>query len=231
MTELAKGFPAFPARKRRTRRAQTWWGNAWIAALEDTSLDSDALRRGRAFAHGGHVGTITVSPGRISATVYGEDHAPHETVVALEEFSATTWERLLDAVASQAGHVAALLERDMPYELAETASDAGVPLLPGIDDLEPSCTCDDWGHPCTHAAALCYQASWLLDADPFLLLLMRGRGDDELLAELQARNADHAAGPAGAEADLDPATINRVKADAAARAALLLGEIPLAAHK
>ncbi|WP_129668832.1 SWIM zinc finger family protein [Phytoactinopolyspora endophytica] len=244
MSELAKGFPAFEARKRRTRRAQTWWGNAWIDALEDSSLDSDALRRGRAYAHGGHVGTITISPGRISATVYGDDHTPHETLVFLDEFNDSDWERLLGRIASKAGHVAALLERDMPDDLADAAYDAGVQLLPGIDDLEPRCSCDDWGHPCTHAAALCYQASWLLDADPFLLLLMRGRGEDDLLDELQRRNSGppanmrDAAGreggaiessdgtPEDSEADssapLDPATVDQIISDAAARARELL---------
>lgn len=223
MSELAKGFPAFPARKRRTRRAQTWWGNAWVDALEDSSLDSEQLRRGRAYAHGGHVGTITVSPGRISATVYGSDHTPYETIVGLEQFADEGWERLLDHVAAKTGHIAALLERDMPDGLVETADDAGIRLLPGIDNLEPHCTCDEWGHPCTHAAALCYQASWLLDADPFLLLLMRGRGEEELLAELQRRNADATTTP-GPAPGLDQATIERIRRDAAARAKDLLAK-------
>jgi uncharacterized Zn finger protein len=232
MSDLAKGFPAFPARKRRTRRAQTWWGNAWIDALENASLDSDALRRGRAFAHGGHVGTITVSPGRISATVYGDDHTPTETAVFLEEFTGPEWDRLLDQIAAKAGHVAALLAREMPDDLVDIADDAGVGLLPGIGDLEPQCTCDDWGHPCTHAAALCYQASWLLDTDPFLLLLMRGRADDDILAELQRRNAEatmpEERSPSRSvplptpPSALDPATIERVRAEAAARATALL---------
>lgn len=228
MNDLAKGFPAFPVRKHRTRRARTWWGNAWIDALEDSSLDGDQLRRGRAYAHGGHVGTITVSPGRISATVFGSDHTPYETVVGLDQFTDDGWERLLHHVAAKTGHIAALLERDMPEDLMETADDAGVRLLPGIDDLEPRCTCDEWGHPCTHAAALCYQAAWLLDTDPFLLLLMRGRGEDELLTELQRRNADGL--PAALPAGLDQATIARVRRDAAARARALLSHANSAAR-
>ncbi|MGH3623968.1 MAG: SWF/SNF family helicase, partial [Sciscionella sp.] len=39
-------------------------------------------------------------------------------------------------------------------------------------------------YPCQHAAALCYQAAWLLDDDPFVLLLVRGRDKRELLEEL-----------------------------------------------
>ena len=72
------------------------------------------------------------------------------------------------------------------------------PLLPGIGDLDPSCTCDGWELPCQHAAALCYQVGWLLDADPFVLLLLRGRTREDLLDELQTS----AAQPAEAGVDI-----------------------------
>ncbi|KAA2253808.1 hypothetical protein F0L68_31460 [Solihabitans fulvus] len=190
MTERIKGFPAFPPGARpRGQFARTWWGNAWIKALEDTSLDAAPLAVGRRYAHTGLVGTITVSPGRIEATVHdGTDDVPYRTLVLVEELTDAEWERLLDQVAGNAGHIAALLDKDMPHDLVAAAEDAGVRLLPGIGDLVPECGCPGWEHPCKHAAALCYQASWLLDADPFVLLLMRGRGQDELLAELQRRN-------------------------------------------
>jgi uncharacterized Zn finger protein len=152
--------------------------------MEATALDPVPLRKGRRYASAGHVGTITVSPGRIAAPVYGSDPTPYRTVVFVEQLTDAEWERFLDEVAAKAGHIAALLDKDMPHDLVEAAECAGVRLLPGAGDLEPECTCTDWGHPCTHAAALCYQASWLLDEDPFVLLLMRGRGEQELLAEL-----------------------------------------------
>jgi hypothetical protein len=84
--------------------------------------------------------------------------------------------------------VAALLDRDMPPHLVEDAAAAGVELLPGLGDLEPECDCDAWDH-CGHTAALCYQVARLLDEDPFVLLLMRGRGERALLDDLQARTA------------------------------------------
>jgi hypothetical protein len=64
-----------------------------------------------------------------------------------------------------------------------------VPLLPGIGDLDPSCTCDSWELPCQHAAGLSYQTGWLLDEDPFVLLLIRGRSREALLEDLQHRAA------------------------------------------
>ncbi|MCA2223563.1 SWIM zinc finger family protein [Nonomuraea aurantiaca] len=179
-----RGFPAFPAQRAGARFATSWWGGAWIQAMEDTSLDHTLLRKGRTYAKSGQVGPITVSPGRIAAVAESE----YDTVVHVEQLTAPDWERFLDQVAAKAGHIAALLDRDMPHDLVEAAEDAGVPLLPTVGDLEPECSCPDWGHPCKHAAALCYQASWLLDADPFVLLLMRGRGEQELLEALQGRD-------------------------------------------
>ncbi|HEX6076928.1 MAG TPA: SWIM zinc finger family protein [Micromonosporaceae bacterium] len=190
-------FPAFPPR-RGAVRGRTWWGRAWTQAMEETSLDQGRLARGRTYARAGRVGPITVSPGRISAPVYGSHAVPYQTTVYVERLGEPDWERFLAEVAARAGHIAALLDGDMPHDLVAAAADAGVRLLPTVGDLEPECGCPDWGYPCKHAAALCYQAAWLLDEDPFVLLLMRGRGQSELLEGLRRRDAP-------AVADLVPA--------------------------
>jgi len=189
MSDRARGFPAFPPSRGRARRGQSWWARAWVSAMEESALDPEPLRKGRAYARTGLVGTITVSPGRIAASVQDADDASYHTVVAVEQLTDADWERFLDEVAAKAGHIAALLDKDMPHDLVEAASYTGLRLLPGLGDLDPTCDCSEWEHPCKHAAALCYQASWLLDRDPFVLLLMRGRGERELLDDLQARNA------------------------------------------
>lgn len=198
--DRVRGFPAFPRQPRGARFATSWWGEAWIQAMEDTSLDRGRLSRGRTYGRTGRVDSITISPGRITAPVHGSGPDPYETLVTVEQLSAADWDRFLDQVAGRAGHIAALLDHDMPPDLVEAAADAGVPLLPGVGDLEPECTCLDWGYPCKHAAALCYQVSWLLDTNPFLLLLLRGRGEQELLQELQRRNARRGGSDADGEA-------------------------------
>ncbi|MFG1625889.1 SWIM zinc finger family protein [Kribbella sp. NPDC049227] len=208
MTE-ARGFPAFPAQRRSTR-GRSWWARAWVQALEDTSLDADQLRRGRRYANSGQVGTITISPGRIAATVYSPDDT-FEAVVRVDELSDSDWSRFLDQVAARAGHIAALLDGEMPHDLVEAAADAGVSLLPGIGDLDPSCTCDGWELPCRHAAGLCYQVAWLLDSDPFVLLLLRGTSRDDLLDQLQTRSQTAPADEAD-EADEAGASLHDVLA-------------------
>ncbi|OUC75471.1 SWIM zinc finger family protein, partial [Streptomyces swartbergensis] len=199
-------FPAFPPRDPDVQGfAERWWGNAWVAALEQGALDVKRLERGRGYAGQGHVDAITVTPGLVLAYVRGSRPRPYRVQVRLRTLDDSDWERFLDAAADRPGHIAALLDKEMPQSLA----DCGVPLLPGPGDLEPRCSCPDRGHPCKHAAALCYQTARLLDADPFVLLLLRGRGERELLDALSRLSATRAA---RAAQDKGPAPLPGVRA-------------------
>ncbi|MDN5856949.1 MAG: hypothetical protein L0K86_29755, partial [Actinomycetia bacterium] len=180
-------FDPFPATHGTRSFARTWWGKAWVGALEDHSLDAGQLRKGRTYARRGHVGAIIVEPGRVVATVRDTSLDDHRAVVRVEELTDTQWERFTEEIAAKSGHLLALLDGEMPSDLVEAADFADVPLLPSIGDLEPECTCDEWAVPCVHAAALAYQVSWLLDADPFVLMLLRGRGADMLLGQLRTQ--------------------------------------------
>ncbi|MFJ3566983.1 SWIM zinc finger family protein [Streptomyces diastaticus] len=181
----ARGFPAFAARRGGRVRGQSWWGKAWADALEDTSLDEDALKRGRSYARTGQLGPITVSPGELSTTGY-EDGSPFRTVLTLHELDDAAWESLWEKTAALPEVADGLLAGELPPDLMEAAEDARVSLLPGYGDLEADCDCDSFEYVCTHAAALSYQASWLLDEDPFLLLLLRGRSEQEAQEELRS---------------------------------------------
>ncbi|MFF9813573.1 SWIM zinc finger family protein [Streptomyces sp. NPDC014006] len=205
--DLRRTFPALAPRPagEDSRFAETWWGNAWVTALEEGALDPKRLARGRDYAEQGHVDAITVTPGSVLAYVQGSRPRPYRVQVRLRTLGDADWARFLDAAAERPGHIAALLDKEMPHSLA----DCGIPLLPGPGDLEPRCSCPDRGHPCKHAAALCYQTARLLDADPFVLLLLRGRGERELLDALARLSATRAA---RAAQDREPAPLPGVRA-------------------
>ncbi|TWF81470.1 putative Zn finger protein [Pseudonocardia hierapolitana] len=194
----ARGFPAFPPRP--GRRGRSWWARAFTAAMEDAALNATLLRAGRRFAGSGRIGPITVAPGRIAATVEDPDGI-FDVVVHLAELTDAEWDRFLDQVRAEAGHLAALLDREVPRSLVRSADAADVALLPTIGDLESECDCPDIGDPCLHAAGLCYQVAWLLDDDPFVLLLLRGRGADELLDVLGREPVAAPARAAGRDVD------------------------------
>ncbi|MER5710761.1 SWIM zinc finger family protein [Streptomyces sp. NPDC042898] len=184
-----RSFPQVAPREAPDGRfAATWWGNAWVEALEDTALDPARLARGKAYAGRGHVDAITVTPGRVVAYVHGSRPRPYRTEIRMRTLGDDGWERFLDEATARPDHIAALLDKDVPHAL-----EAVTGLLPAPGDLVPDCSCPDDGYPCKHAAALCYQAARLLDEDPFVLFLMRGRGEQELLAELTRRNAARSA--------------------------------------
>ncbi|MGW0762270.1 SWIM zinc finger family protein [Streptomyces sp. NPDC002814] len=206
LAELRRTFPAFgPLPSEGGGFAATWWGNAWVAALEEGALDAKRLARGRGYAQQGNVEAITVTPGLVLAYVQGSRPRPYRVQLRLRTLEDADWERFLDTAAERPGHIAALLDKELPQSLA----DCGVPLLPGPGDLAPQCSCPDHGHPCKHAAALCYQTARLLDADPFVLLLLRGRGERELLDALSRRNAARAA---RAAQEREPAPLPGVRA-------------------
>lgn len=207
--EHRRTFPAFPGRATADGGfAETWWGQAWVTALEEGALDPERLARGRRYAERGHVDAITVTPGQVLAYVRGSRPRPYRVRVELRTLDDAAWQRLLDTAADRPGHIAALLDKELPHSLA----DCGVPLLPGPGDLVPHCNCPDSGHPCKHAAALCYQTARLLDADPFVLLLLRGRGQRELIDALSRLSAARAARAARSE---DPAPLPGVRASEA----------------
>ncbi|MFE9559651.1 SWF or SNF family helicase [Streptomyces sp. NPDC006487] len=191
-----KTFPPLPPAPGRGF-ARTWWGHAWLRALEDSALDGQQVKQGRRYARSGAVGAVSVRPGGLTAVVRDPDGTAHRTDVLVQEFTEAQWDRLLGLAAAESGHIAALLDREVPPELVEDAAAAGVELLPGIGDLDPRCDCDEWDH-CPHTAALCYQVARLLDQDPFVLLLLRGRAEAGLVAELEERSTAEAEAPQSA---------------------------------
>ncbi|WP_308404231.1 SWIM zinc finger family protein [Streptomyces sp. ATCC 21386] len=224
--ELRRTFRPFPPRPSAGEAfAESWWGNAWVTALEEGALDTARLARGRAYADKGKVDAVTVTPGLVLAYVHGSRPRPYRVQLRLRTLDDAEWDRFLDAAAAQPGHIAALLDKELPHALAGPGArpaagpgGRGVRLLPGAGELEPRCSCPDFGHPCKHAAALCYHTARLLDEDPFVLLLLRGRGERELIDALSRRNAARAA---RAAQEQEPAPLPGVRArDALAPRAL-----------
>ncbi len=174
---------------------RTWWGRAWLEALEQRArLDPDRLPRGRDYARSGAVGELTLAPGEARALVRGRKTEPYQVRIRVRRFADEEWDRVLEAIAARLGHAAALLDGELPPEIADDAAGAGLDLLPGGGEVGPRCDCPDDADPCKHSAAACYLIADALDADPFALFLLRGRTRDQVLAGIRARR--RGAGPA-----------------------------------
>jgi uncharacterized Zn finger protein len=195
-------------------RASTWWGKAWVRAVEESAYGEGDLTAARSLARGGSVGAITVAAGRFLAAVEDGDElwSTSISVPVLDDFESAAF---VEAVAAETGRLPALLAGELPHALVEHAEETGVELLPYGGELEASCTCSAWVDPCPHALAVAYQVAWLADADPFVMLALRGLSREELLARLHDRGTARTERP---EVPDDVA----VALDAATRAARIL---------
>ena len=200
--------------RRGAARVTSWWGKAWVRAVEESAYAEEDLRGARVLARSGSLGPISVERGAFGCTVLDDDRMPAVTG-SLARLDEEAWDTFVELVAAESGRVAALLAGDLPYSLIEHAEESGVELLPYAGDLGWGCTCDAWLDPCRHALAVGYQLAWLVDADPFVLTGLRGLPRDDLLARLHAREAP-VTGAEGAPDDVE------VGLDAALRAARAL---------
>jgi hypothetical protein len=129
---------------------------------------------------------MTVEPGSVRAPVQGSRSRPYQVTIRIRTFTEDEWERMLRAIVAKAAHTAALLDGDLDPGIVDDATAAGVELFPTAGELVPHCSCPDWADPCKHSAAVCYLVADRLDEEPFDLLLLRGRGRDEVLAGLRS---------------------------------------------
>jgi uncharacterized Zn finger protein len=169
-----------------TARSTTWWGRAFVRSFEELAMEADDLGRGRSLSRSGRLGAIVVLEAMASAVVDPGTDRPLMAQVKVHRLDTDGWTTFAREAARESGHVAALEAGELPIDLVEHADEAGVELVPGPGDIDTACDCDAWAQPCVHALALLYQLARQADADPYVLMLLRGRTREDLLAEVTA---------------------------------------------
>jgi hypothetical protein len=186
----------------------TWWGEAWIRALEERAqLDPNRLARGRTYARQERVARLEIAAGRVTALVRGNRVLPYKVTVEVPTYGDAEWLAVAGAIAERSGHAAALLDGELDPGVAAAAEAVGVALFPGPGEVKPRCSCPDWADPCKHAAAVCYLVADALDADPFVLFALRGTTRERLLGQVSAHRsgaARHGDGRPGDRSDGGP---------------------------
>jgi len=184
--------PSLPSHgiKARTRRGafgKTWWASRWIDALESL-VNPARLARGRTYARAGRVVSLDVDRDGVRAVVKGTRPEAYKVTVQFTRLNDAEWERVIDGMAAEALYAARLLSGEMPEQIEEVFAGSSVSLFPAVEgDLRTHCTCPDWANPCKHIAAAHYLLGERFDEDPFLMFLLRGRSQDEIVAALRAR--------------------------------------------
>src|SRR5690242_15827392 len=172
--------------------SRTWWGQRFIAALEEFT-DPARLGRGRSYASGGRIIEYTLSKGTVTAKVRGSinpyfgvyKEPIYKTFITIKAITTADWTKVIRQIASRADLITKLLMNEMPDTIEEAFSGLGLHLLPHSErDFVTDCSCPDWANPCKHIAGVYYLLASALDRDPFLMFELRGLSRDALHAEL-----------------------------------------------
>ena len=126
---------------------ETWWSKRWIAVLESFNMGT-RLTRGRSYARQGQVISIDVEPGIVKAKVQGSQPRPYKVEIRLKTLSDQDWDKVTEAMASQAIFAANLLAGEMPKNIEEAFGAVNLSLFPtALKELETNCSCPDWADP------------------------------------------------------------------------------------
>ena len=165
-----------------------WWVQRWAKFMQQlgVTIDPAALR-------GLRVKRLEVQPGLLQAQVVERENGVTLVEVRFPTLSDAQWETIIDALGSQAIFVAQLLTGNMPAEIEQVFTAAGSWLLPATaDDVEQLYT--PAGGVATPADGVCrpliaayIQLGEMVTEDPWLLLRLRGRDREQVLAALQEK--------------------------------------------
>ncbi len=174
------------AQSKRGAFGESWWAKRWIAVLESFDIGA-RLNRGRSYARKGQVMNVDISKGSVKAKVQGSSSRPYWITIEIKALTERDWRKLAQALSAEAVFAAKLLAGEMPQEIEQVFTRAGLSLFPAkLRDLETDCSCPDWSNPCKHIAAVYYLLGEEFDRDPFLLFRLRGMSREELIELLDA---------------------------------------------
>jgi uncharacterized Zn finger protein len=173
------------------------WGTEWRAVLGghapgggSARADHELQRRvrqGMATYRSGRVSDVRLGIGRVSARVQGSRATPFLVELEVPVLTDAEWEVVLDLLASRVRYSARLLAAQHPEGLSQEAAEQGVRLFPSIDEISVAA-----GHSGEDPFPVVGAAVWeavavRIDASPFPLLQMRGRGRERVLRDIARR--------------------------------------------
>lgn len=164
----------------------TWWGRKWLDSLSGIDYDN-RIPRGLAYARTGKVFDLKIDlkNHQIEAFVYGRSEYCYKIKLTFKQADRNKVKLFMDEVVKDLEIVSLLTNRELSPKLFTIAQNCNLQIFPtSWRDLEMSCDCPDWAVPCKHIAAVIYETSQLIDANPDLIFKLIGI---DLQSELEAR--------------------------------------------
>lgn len=179
-----------------------WWSRRWQIAVQETDAGGEGAARA-----GGRVKRLEVIPGGISASVQDRQAGVCSIELRLTPLTDEQWERVGELLSEQPLVSTQLVSGTVPPEIEPIFAEAGARLLPaGASEFSCQCSCCSPG-PCRHLSQVFHLFAEMLNDDPGLLLVLRGRDRQQILREVsEARGSiRRSATPASGEPN---ATVN-----------------------
>jgi hypothetical protein len=162
------------------------WAERWWHLL---TVGADGARRvteGRGYQRSGRVTDVRIRAGLATGRVQGTRATPQLAELTVPVLTPPEWAEVVDVLVGQLRHSARLLAGLTPVGLDHELTGRGVALFPDADEVAVTCGCGEQAMPCAHVAAVWHAVATRIADDPFEWLRLRGRGREQLLADVAA---------------------------------------------
>lgn len=161
--------------------AETWWGKKWIENMLQYGRFY-RMKRGIKYTQENRVSNLIIKEGKIFAQCQGTAPTPYRIKIRFKPIPDEKWGKVVKKLSKKCQYEAQLLSGIMPQQINQLFLSEDVPLFPEkTPQLNAECTCPDPEIPCKHIAAVILSVAQLFDYDPFLLVKLRGKTEQELL--------------------------------------------------
>lgn len=154
--------------------AESWWGQAWCANLENYADYENRVGRGKSYVRAGAVIDLKMDGGTVKARVQGSRKTPYRIEIHIDPMPEARYQAALKLLGNRIENLEALVNGDFPMELKSLFTDPKIGLFPNPREIDFECSCPDWASMCKHVAAVLYGIGSRLDHDPLLFFAMRG---------------------------------------------------------
>jgi len=171
--------------------SREWWAQRWIDVLESFGWRR-RLERARIYAREGKVLSLAFQGPQVVAKVQGTAPEPYDVSLSLDPFSNEQWGYVIEEMSQRAIFAAKLLAGEMPQNIEEAFTAAGLSLFPFSKfDIHSKCSCPDPVNPCKHIGAVYYVLGDHFSQDPFILFQLRGRTKRQTIEALRQVRSTH----------------------------------------
>jgi uncharacterized Zn finger protein len=154
----------------------------WLATAIVPDESSPRAERGRVLARTGHVHSVSLAKGEITARVIGSSGVEYMVGLGADPVAPRVWAAVVRSPRARAQFEPAAAGREQSLQLEHVMTvDWDEPLVPPGKSIRRSCTCPDHerGGACKHVIALGYVIADAIDRNPAVLLEWRGCTTEE----------------------------------------------------